>query len=298
MIGNGDPIHATDKIDNALKSRGLGSFSSFGKIESPIQFRDSETKAGELINLQQRRVGLQDRKIPDLYKDLYGIQFNPAPGAKNVFRTLVISNLPQVATMTALLDQVRGGVVFDAKLLDTNSITGGKTALITFCHQRNAEAFEARAKSHPISIQNQAAQVTLLKTATWPSSLSQRVMVEGNRTRCLEVTEYPRHVTCSDLRRKLRVCSVMKIDRIEHVALRYDGVLALRFDSIAYAWKAQGMFASSQEFRGCVVRFAPDPCAQPFHSLSIKGMGEARYGYGYQKMVPKPVTIEEVACCD
>lgn len=303
LMGFGDSVLAAENIaqGDTLKHsvkreifHGLGSLTTASKLESPIQLHETEAKVRELVDLQQRRVGLQDRKVPDLFKHPYALQYNPAPGTRNLYRTLVISNLPHAATMTALLDQVRGGVIFDAKLLNTTTITGGKTALVTFLNQRNAEAFEAHSKQHPIIIQDRTATVTLLKTANWPSSLSQRAMLENNRTRCLEVTEYPRHVTCSDLRRKLRVCSVMKVDRIEHVALRYDGVLALRFDSIADAWKAQGMFASSQEFRGCVVRFAIDPCAQP---ISAVGLGES-YGYDYEKMVPRPVTIEETACSD
>lgn len=303
LKGFGDSVLAAenvaqvDTLNHPVKREnfhGLRSLTTASKLESPIRLHETEAKVRELIDLQQRRVGLQDRKVPDLFKHPYAIQYIPTPGTRNLYRTLVISNLPLAATMTALLEQVRGGVIFDAKLLNTTTITGGKTALVTFLHQRNAEAFEAHAKRHPIIIQDRTAKVTLLKTANWPSPLSQRAMLEGNRTRCLEVTEYPRHVTCSDLRRKLRVCSVMKVDRIEHVALRYDGVLALRFDSIADAWKAQGMFASSQEFRGCVVRFAIDPCAQP---ISAAGLVES-YGYGYEKMVPRPVTIEEVACSD
>lgn len=303
LKGFGDSVLAAeniaqvDTLNHPVKREnfhGLRSLTAANKIESPIRLHETEAKVRELIDLQQRRVGLQDRKVPDLCKHPYAIQYIPTPGTRNLYRTLVITNLPHAATMTALLEQVRGGVIFDAKLLNTITITGGKTALVTFLHQRNAEAFEAHAKRHPIIIQDRTAKVTLLKTANWPSPLSQRAMLEGNRTRCLEVTEYPRHITCSDLRRKLRVCSVMKVDRIEHVALRYDGVLALRFDSIADAWKAQGMFASNQEFRGCVVRFAIDPCAQP---ISAIGLVES-YGYGYEKMVPRPVTIEEVACSD
>lgn len=288
LTGLSDSVLAVEKIAQGDASKqpvkrenfhSLGILTAASNIESPIR-------------LHERRVGLQDRKLPDLLKQPYAIQYIPAPGTRNLYRTLVISNLPQATTMTALLDQVRGGVIFDAKLLNTTTITSGKTALVSFLHQQNAEAFEAHAKRHPIIIQDRTAKVTLLKTANWPSPFSQRAMLEGNRTRCLEVTEYPRHVTCSDLRRKLRVCSVMKVDRIEHVALRYDGVLALRFDSIADAWKAQGMFASSQEFRGCVVRFAMDPCAKPISAVELA----ESYGYGYEKMLPGPVTIEGVAC--
>lgn len=301
LKGFGDPalaaesIAQVDTLNYPVKrenQHGIKSLTAASKIESPIRLHETEEKVRELIDLQQRRVGIQDRKVPDLLKHPYSIQYIPPPGTRNLYRTLVISNLPHAATMTAILEQVRGGVVFDAKLLNTTTITGGKTALVTFLHQRNAEVFEAYAKRHPIIIQDRTAKVTLLKSANWPSPLSQRAMLEGNRTRCLEVTEYPRHITCSDLRRKLRVCSVMKVDRIEHVALRYDGVLALRFDSIADAWKAQGMFASNQEFRGCVVRFALDPCAQPISSVGLVDS----YSYGYDKMVPRPVTIEQVGC--
>lgn len=230
------------------------------RIEYPVRPYNSRKVLDDAACAYKRKVGWE-AKIPEYFR--YGIQFSPPPGSWNVFRTVVISNITQSATMTQVLDKIRGGVVVDAKLLNTFSITGGKTALVTFLHEQSAKAFQVYSEQHAIAIENRIAHVTVLKTPTWPiSSECEKALFDGERTRCLDVSSYPRHVSPRDLRRHLRLCNVMMFDRTEHMNLHDNGVLALRFESIAYAVDARRVLTSHSAFRGCAVQFAPDPCAE------------------------------------
>lgn len=230
------------------------------RIKYPVLPYNSCKELDDAARAYRGEVGWE-AKIPEYFQ--HGIQFNPPPGSWNVFRTVVISKLTQSATMTQVLDKIRGGVVVDAKLLNTFSITGGKTALVTFLHEQSATAFQVYSKQHPITVENRIAHVTVLKTPTWPiSRVCEKALFDGESTRCLDVGNYPRHISPRDLRRHLRLCNVMTYDRTEYMNLRDDGVLALRFESIAYATDARRVLTSHSAFRGCAVQFAPDPCAQ------------------------------------
>lgn len=276
----GESIHApcngpreTAELDVKLKDQHKSVIdASTGRIEYPFRLWDSHQEHDDAIGYYKRCAGSARNTIPKFFQ--HGLQFNPLPGSWNVFRTLIISNLPQSATMTKVLDKVRGGVVVDAKLLDTFSITGGKTALVTFLHERVAKAIQIYFEQHPTAIDTEIAQATVLKTPTWPiSRVCEKALFNGKTTRCLEVSRYPRHISPRNLRRHLRICSVMTLDRVEYMKLRDDGVLALRFESAACAINAHGILTSHSVFGGCAVQFVPDPCAQPLGVMETDEAG-------------------------
>lgn len=296
----GDSIHAPrtgrkKPAESKVKFQGqskLTTHASFSRINYPVQLYDSRQELDDMIRYYRRCAGSEKKSLPEFFHR--GLQFNPRAGSQNVFRTLVISNLPQSATTTEFLERIRGGVVVDAKLLDTFSITGGKTALVTFLHEQAAKALQIHLKQHPIIIGNRVAHATVLKTPTWPiSSAYEQVLVEGKETRCLEVSRYPCHISPHDLRGHLRICSVITTDRIEYMNLRDDGVLRLRFESTACAAKARGVLASHSAFQGCAVRFVPDPCAQP-----LKGTKADKVNDHDQRMDSKAVGSRELICAD
>lgn len=277
----GDSIHAPricqkKPAESKVKVQGqrkLTTTASFSRINYPIQLYDSLQERDDIIRYYQRFAGFEEKRLPEFFH--HGLQFNPRAESRNVFRTLVISNLPQSATMTEVLERIRGGVVVDAKLLDTLSITGGKTALVTFLHEQAVKALQIHLKQHPIIIGNRVAHTIVLNTPTWPISFAyEQVLVEGRETRCLEVSRYPRHISPDDLRGHLRICPVITSDRIEYMNLRDDGVLRLRFESIACAANARGVLASRSAFQGCAVRFVPDPCAQPLKGTKADKIGD------------------------
>lgn len=205
--------------------------------------------------------GFLDR-VSDEVLDL-GICFNPPLGTWNTFRTIIMSNIPSGATIHKILSQVRGGVIVDAKLLDTVAITSSNTAIITFLHHRSASAFATHAKNHPIKIHNRTIDVQHMQTPTWPGPfMSQRAAFNGLQTRCLCIRGLPRTVSPAELHSDLRLYPSMTVFGIEYIIQRLD-VVNIRFNSIKYAVQARETLALEPKYRKCMVRFAMDPCAGP-----------------------------------
>lgn len=214
------------------------------------------------ISIHKNGIGPTEFTFPDVFK--YGICYSPGPSVRDVYRTVSISGLASTVTMTALLEKVRGGVVVSAKLLDTTTITGSNTALITFLHEQAAMLFEDHAIQQSLTFAEHRVKVKLLSKPTWPTPIPLRKAIyDHGHTRCLTIRNFPRNISPEALRRDLRVCCVMVTDRIESMNMGTDGVLELRFESIWTAGKAYGILTSWRVYRQCKVEFSPDPCAQP-----------------------------------
>ena len=171
-------------------------------------------------------------------------------------------------TISTLLEKVRGGLVVDAKLLNIKEIAGSKTALITFFHEYSALAYEEYAESHPRLFNNPSVEVKTLSTPTWPLSICLRKAIEEHKhTRCLEVYNFPKHISQEKFRNDICICPQMNGDRIEYMAKREDGVLELRFSSIDYAGQGFGMFTCFRDYKRCKAVFVQDPCAMPLETL-------------------------------
>ena len=153
--------------------------------------RDRATAA--LINRRSTRAGARDVPCPGFFK--HGIHFVPRPTEHDFYRTVIISGLPLSITMEALLNKVRGGVLIDAKLLNTAKLMGSNTALVTFLHEHPALAFEDHAKKYPIIFSNFFAQVAVIPTPTFPISIDLRTSIEEARTRCLEIHGLPPNIS-------------------------------------------------------------------------------------------------------
>lgn len=221
------------------------------------------------IYIHKRVAGDQENNFPDLFK--YGIRYRPEPTETNLYRTVVVDNLPANITLFVLLQHVKGGAVADAKLLDTTSINGGSTAMITFVHEHGAKAFENRAYHHTLEFDGIRARVTLLPTPSYPIPGNlQAAILRHKYTRCLQIENFPRGIKPAELGFDLRVCDVMSTHRIESKRMRPDGVLELRFTSIGNAGRAYGKLTTWRRYQQCIVRFAPDPCAQPWDEESDK----------------------------
>ncbi|KAL8915810.1 MAG: hypothetical protein Q9172_006645 [Xanthocarpia lactea] len=219
------------------------------------------------VFIHQRNASDQEIRFPDIFK--YGIRFRPDPIETNIYRTIVITQLPPTLIMSSLLEKIRGGTVMDAKLLDTTSIDSHSTALITFVHESEAKALESKAREEPLKFLGSPARVVLLPTPTWPTPGGLRAAVNDlQRTRCLEVHNLPRGIKPAELDYDLRICRCMSTTRIEAKRLRPDGVLEIRFNSIKYAGQAYGILTKYRRYKYCKVIYAPDPCAQPWNDSS------------------------------
>lgn len=85
----------------------------------------------------------------------------------------------------------------------------------------------------------------------------------------------------------------MEWDRIEHMVMRDDGILLIRFQSMADAVMAKDIFTSGRNFRGCVAEFAPDPCAQP-----LRAKAESNTEKDHENMGSKLVAMKELMLAD
>jgi hypothetical protein len=159
-------------------------------------------------------------------------------------------------------------MVVDVKLLDTATMTGGKTAVVTFLHEHAAMAYEAFVQDHPLDFDGAVAHVTVINTPTWPIPMNLRNNIHDfGHTRCLEVHNFPRNVLPSALKQEMAFCPVLKYDGLESMSMSGDGILGLRFSSVKFATQASAMFGFKPRYRKCAVRFALDPCAQPLETL-------------------------------
>ncbi len=231
---------------------------------NPAQYRGKYRGNAALIKRNSTEAGARGVSYPDAFK--YGIRYVPKIHEHDVYLTVSISGLQSSVTLMALLEKVRGGMVVDAKLLDTAKITGSNTALVTFYYERSARAYENYAKQHRIAFSNFVAQVAVVSTPTWPIPDNLRTSIEkfGN-TRCFEVHNIPRNISLPSVRRELTASPVMESDSLECMRLGADGILGLRFSSISAAEQSSALFR--MRYRGCTVKYTPDPCAQPLETL-------------------------------
>ncbi|KAL8671443.1 MAG: hypothetical protein Q9168_004049 [Polycauliona sp. 1 TL-2023] len=230
---------------------------------SPNPLGASFSGRDQTIARHKKAVTEQEHNFPDIFR--YGIRFRPDPGETNVYRTILIDDLPKGLSISQLLDRIRGGEVMDAKLLDTTTINDHMTALVVFLHERHAKAFESRMRQSTQEFCGARVRVALLPTPTYPAAKNLQIAIEKhNHTRCLEVFNFPKNVTPAELKRDLRICNAMTTNRIETTKMRADGVLELRFTAIKYAGQAYGCLTTFRRYQLAEVVYAADPCAGPW----------------------------------
>ncbi|KAL8705720.1 MAG: hypothetical protein Q9201_001154 [Fulgogasparrea decipioides] len=230
-------------------------------------FTVSSSERERAIYVHQRVAAGQEHAFPDLFR--YGIRFCPDPNESDIYRTVVVDNLPPDIVLSALLRHIKGGALLDAKLLDTTNIDGHLTATIEFVHEYGARIFERRARQVPLLFAGVRARVALLPTPTWPMSLPTRMAVmEHGHTRCLEIHNLPYDISPSDLKRDLRVYHAMpNSHRIESMEKQADGVVKIRFTSVNFAGRAYGILTTHSRYRRCHIKRSPDPCAEPWDTI-------------------------------
>ncbi|MCJ1377885.1 hypothetical protein MMC17_000981 [Xylographa soralifera] len=255
-----------------LSTRPLARINGVSKHTDPSEqsFTDATCGPNELFSCRADReyaikdhqysAGFQECRLLDLFR--YGIRYKPPASQTDTFKMVSIMNLPTDISLNELMSKIRGGTVVSCNLLDTRTITGKFSALVRFLHEREALAYDDFAAAHPIIFRGSKAYVATLKTATWPLSMPHaKAIFNHHHTRCLEVVNFPRNIPRAQLTRDVRSHAV------EHMQMRKDGILELRFSSIDHAGRAYGLLTTSQKYRQCGVSFSEDPCALPLDTL-------------------------------
>lgn len=196
--------------------------------------------------------------------DICNICYHPDGTEQNIYRTVVIYNLLVERTIIEVLNEVRGGMILDAKLLDTTSITGSKSVMLTFVEGNAAMGFKEHVNSHGLSIAGSKAHCYLVQVPTRRITLGLRRGISGHgHTRCLQVRNFPRHITPEELRSDLRPYKNSNVDYIESMIMDAT-VLKLHFLSVSAAQYTFDFLALNNKYRKCLVKYAVDPCARPW----------------------------------
>lgn len=268
------PVKAFNK---AIRAASGDTTSSPARIQDTAGARDptnpkfskelfiSSAERENAIQIHARNAGIEEWRFPDFFK--YGIRFSPGSTRRDFYRTVVISNIPAKVHISFIMKHIRGGMILDVKLLDSASITGAKTALVTFLYHLAAAAFVNYHTAHPIVLYGNVTLTAMVKTPTWPVPIRlMKAIHEHKHTRCLEVHDFPGTISPSTFRRDLHTHYAMTLDFIESMSMRDDGVVLLNFTSIAHAGRAFGKIHSMRNYRTCAARFVADPCAKPLPS--------------------------------
>ncbi|KAJ9223413.1 hypothetical protein DTO271D3_4153 [Paecilomyces variotii] len=200
------------------------------------------------------------RTASKLWLFQYGIRYIPGSEEKNAFRTVKVENLPLDIDMNTLLSQVCGGEIVVARLLNTSSITGHHTALVTFVQQRQAEAFVDYASKYGLSFGKDNVSVKMLETPTYPMSAEMEgLILDEGYTRCVVIRDFE-----EDLYEELVSLVIGSVCGNEIEEIKPEGnSVTIQFHSIKMAAVAFGLIRGRRSFSGCRLDFAPDPCARP-----------------------------------
>ncbi|KAI9884165.1 MAG: hypothetical protein M1823_004054 [Watsoniomyces obsoletus] len=194
---------------------------------------------------------------------IYGIRFRPIRST-NVYRTVIITELPPVMTLSLLLARVRGGTVFSAALLNTRSITKSMSAMVVFMAETAARAFVDYTHRHPLLFLGTPARVALLDSPTWPIP---KTIACLNPTRCIFAGPIPGKFSVSDILRDFEDKAFGR-GTVENVRLDEHRTLKIRFSSVIAAVNAIKTIKPLPAYRGRFnVDFGPDPCSQPLPEL-------------------------------
>ena len=227
-------------------------------------FFDINSDRTEALYHHEHTAGFHSR-TPDFLR--YGLRFIPNEN-QNVYRTIMISGIPKNISLKLVLDNVRGGTIVEAKILDTLTMTASITARIVFLYENSAFVYKEHTKKRPIKFNDILATVAVVPTPTWPIRPELfEAIIKHRHSRCLAVRNFPRSISPARFRRDIELSKELNIDHLLHTQIREDGTVWLEFSSIDGAGRVYAMLSSSRQYRGCKPYFTADPCCLPINSL-------------------------------
>ncbi|KAJ5141077.1 hypothetical protein N7526_002072 [Penicillium atrosanguineum] len=190
----------------------------------------------------------------------WGLRYVPPRDAGNVYRAVVIENLPQCATLDQILPRIRGGQIYSASLCDTKNIMNGSpTAIVSFIHQDGALAFLSRVAQEGFYMGFTPVRVRPVSTPTYLLSQDmENNILQNGRSRCLVFTSH--HPTTRErLYSKLAKSSFSS--HVECFGEHGDnGTITVRFDSIKTAIQVYQILNGLEIFKEA--KFGTDPCSE------------------------------------
>ncbi|RAH50912.1 uncharacterized protein BO95DRAFT_351518 [Aspergillus brunneoviolaceus CBS 621.78] len=212
-------------------------------------FKDSEEERRARVNLSNT---FNRESHSKLWVFQFGLRYIPADFEHNVYRAIKVDSLPSGAGLSQILPLIPGEIL-SARLLDTRTITGSKTAFVTFVHQADAVGFLHSTKG-VLQLKSGQAQVAPIPTPSYPISADmEKLIYEKGYTRCIRITNL-RASLKGDICRALS--NVYLVPQIESIR---DGPGAgesqLRFCSIKAAAAAYVLLRGHAKFDECQWEF-------------------------------------------
>ena len=190
----------------------------------------------------------------------WGLRYVPPRDTDNVYRAVVIENLPHYVTLDQILPRIRGGQIYSASLCDTKNIMNGSpTAMVTFVHQDGALAFLGRVARKGFYVGFTPVGVRPVSTPTYLLSRDMEYdVLQNSRSRCLVFSTHN-----STARQKL-YSKLAKSSFSSHVECFGEpgdkGTITVRFDSIKTAMQVHRILKDLELFKE--VKFSTDPCSE------------------------------------
>ena len=226
---------------------------------------DSPIEQQRAHHINQRIAGYSDLLDPAFFT--HGLFYNPPTSALNVYRTVLIDNLPIGVTLTKVLGLITTGTLISAHLLDTRSITKSMTVYLVFLEEDSATALVKTQSGSPFIFHNRPARVMLLRTPTPPLRplLHHGIFNEG-WTRCVAITNAPKNFT-PELCKSMISRAPLKRDWIVNINMRAkDAAIVIHFETLEAAEWALQTLRQMYMLKRSSVLFARDPCDGGFEN--------------------------------
>lgn len=189
----------------------------------------------------------------------WGLRYVPPVHSGDLYRAVLIEELPQGVTLDQILPRIRGGQIYSASLCDTSAITNSWTALIVFVHEAGASGFLRRVEQEGLYVGFTAVSVRRVPTPTYLfNSAMMQAVHSHRRTRCLVVGS-------ADPTLKATLHRILTSSRLGQQVECFgekdpEGATSIRFHSIKAAIRAYEVLDDTKILK-LTVQFVADPCS-------------------------------------
>jgi hypothetical protein len=238
---------------NTRDQRGLG-YNYNGRIRPPFSDHEKRSPVTNVYHLQR------------------SLAYHPPAGAADVYRTVIVDNLPTSTEMQDILTFAEEYPLVSAQLLDTSKMKirgqfeglGTIAMRIEFFFQSSAEQFAFDLSNAMLSLLGRTPRIThLTSSPTYPISLAMRTYHNRGyiRTRRIRINQpKAKYVQPRQFRAALEGFSHGYRERgwIIDVKLLEEGKLEVTFNSIETAMYAFLRLRDAKVFEGCDPEFVRD----------------------------------------
>lgn len=215
----------------------------------------------------------------DMLRTQAMLMFRPSLGFINVYRTIIVTNIPNDASLSDVLAPVCGGQVISARYMNTMPVCGSNSAMITFRLEASARRFFEYAKqcgqhsaakhiteeNRPSSCAGDGMNYSLLDSPTFPMTREEHDLIrQEGTTRLISIHGLDASITSDSVQRMLLAREPFADDHTVIRSVRDDGgVFYLECSSICAANQVAQRIRRNMQFQYSMARFEPDPCERP-----------------------------------